>query len=1137
MSRGQNPPSKGTAINPAELLALVGALITAEGPTAAAHVVYDCPSAATPEAVGILREAAQAAAAGGDPDSAEVLDKYAVILDHCRLVGPDETFSELASGKPGAIDRAWQKADEARRSYQQSPGSRRLRQLERRWRHLLSILPPPVPGHWPEAGVYALLYLAEALVLMHEEHSYRAAVDEAVGLLRRALEQEPKPSLRAEVLAGLGSALAIRYEGWGEAADLDAAIAALSAADIAEAPRHVLATALSARTAIVLSRFEAHGDPADLAASISAGERAITSAEADTPEWYEASNNLALALLTRYEQDGRPADLQRSTALLEQAAEHIPGGGPLGNLGLARLHRYEVTGEEPVLGAATSALYAAVAAVGASAPERPGHLNTLGACLIARHDRTGALDDLHAAEAAFTEAAETTPPGAQERAIYLDNLSEALRSRYTRHGDASALPRAVHTAQEAVAMTGADAPERSRRLLNLAHAFGVRYEADGADSDLNRSLDSYREAVAHSPVTAPDHWLYLAGLGTGLLDRLNRSKSPADTDEVVVVHERAITAAAPGTPELPGLYLHYAQALRLRCELRGTEDDRSRARAEYSRAGQLGLQQRPEVALAAYRELGDWAVEQADWAQAGDAYWAAVEAMQLLVGSQNTRTDREAWLRTARRVPTRAAATLTAAGSVAKAAVAYERGRAILLTEALDRQQADLDTLRAVGQPGLTDQYLAAAQRITALQQQDLAETALRAPAIDEQRAAARRRARSELDQIIETIRTTAMPDFHRPVDLDDILAAARDVPLVHLVAGPAQGSALIIHHEVRPVDLPLLTEKELAARTQAFVAARRSRDKDPQAWEKCLDDTTRWIWDAVMGRVVDVVAQHGRAVLIPAGELGMLPLHAAWTKDPEAGSRNYALDRLLLTYAPNTRALAASQRLAATRNAEPLLVIDDAGAGLTAVSTEAALVRRGFASGLAAVSTASLPPEIIPALRAHHTAHFACHGIADMTAPLDSALLLTGSRLTLRDLLSQGPFALRLAVLSACETAVPGAELPDEVIGLPTGFLEAGAAGVIGSQWAVPDTGTMLVMARFYELWRDRKAGVPAAEALRRAQIWVRDTSNGAKHARFPECTPPHLRDVSPARRGFWEAANSHAHPRSWAAFAFYGA
>jgi len=1127
---------QAAAINQADLVALVAALIDADGPAQAARVVHGSPWAVRPEAVSLLRQIAHAASTADDPESAQVLDRYAVILERCRLVGPDETFSELSSGELGAIDRAWDKADRARRTYQQSPDSRRLRRLEGLWRDMLSILPAPVPGHWPDAGVYCLMYLAESLVLMHQEHSNREAVDEAVGLLRRALEHEPSPSLRSEVLAGLGSALAVRYEAWGEAADLNAAIGALSAVDLADAPRDVLAIALSAYAAIVLSRFQAYGDPADLVASIGAGERAISCADAGTESWHEAGNNLGLALLTRYEQEGSLADLEQATDLLDQAAEHLPGGSALANLGLARLRSYEVTGDQAALDAAMTALTAAVAAVGASAPERSGHLNLLGACLMARHDRTAALDDLRAAQAAFTEAAESTPAGAQERAIYLDNLGTALRSGYTRHGDASALSGAVNAAREAVSRTEADAPERSRRLLNLGHALGVRYTANGAEADLELSLDSYRQAAAQSPVTAPEHWLYLAGLGTGLLDRLDRDKSPADAEEAVLVHERAIAAASPGVPELPGLYLHYAHALRLRYELRGAEGDRSRARLEYLRAAQIGMHLRPEVALAAYRELGDWAIEQARWAEAGDAYWGAVDAMQLLIGSQSTRNDREAWLRTFKRVPTRAAVTLTAAGSPQRAAVAYERGRAVLLTEALDRQRADLDALRACGKPGLAEQYLEAEARVSALQRQDLADTAVRAPAIDDRRDVAAKRARSELDRVIQSIQATAMPDFRRPIDIDEILAAAQTGPLVHLVAGPAHGSALIIRDDVTAVELPLLTETVLAARAKAFVAARRSSGRDPQAWERRLDDTTRWIWDAAMGKVVEIVARHGRAVLIPAGELGILPLHAAWTRHPEARNRTYALDRVLLTYAPNARALLASQRLAAARDAEPLLLIH-AGEGLTAVPTEAALVRQYFASELTAVATASSPAEVLSALRVHGTAHFACHGIADVTAPLDSAVLLAGGRLTLRGLLSQGPFSLRLAVLSACETAVPGADLPDEVIGLPTGLMEVGTAGVIGSQWAVPDVGTLLVMARFYELWRDPEEHISAPEALRRAQIWVRDTCNGDKHARFPECTPPHLHDLSSARRRFWETANSHAHPRSWAAFAFYGA
>jgi hypothetical protein len=44
-----------------------------------------------------------------------------------------------------------------------------------------------------------------------------------------------------------------------------------------------------------------------------------------------------------------------------------------------------------------------------------------------------------------------------------------------------------------------------------------------------------------------------------------------------------------------------------------------------------------------------------------------------------------------------------------------------------------------------------------------------------------------------------------------------------------------------------------------------------------------------------------------------------------------------------------------------------------------------------------------------------------------------------------------RLAALSACETSRPGTALPDEVVFLPTGLLQAGVASVVASLWVVP--------------------------------------------------------------------------------------
>ena len=66
---------------------------------------------------------------------------------------------------------------------------------------------------------------------------------------------------------------------------------------------------------------------------------------------------------------------------------------------------------------------------------------------------------------------------------------------------------------------------------------------------------------------------------------------------------------------------------------------------------------------------------------------------------------------------------------------------------------------------------------------------------------------------------------------------------------------------------------------------------------------------------------------------------------------------------------------------------------------------------------------------------HFSCHGMAGFAQPLEGGLLLAhDERLTLREVLALRLRDARLALLSACETGVPGLELPDEVVSLPTG-------------------------------------------------------------------------------------------------------
>ena len=123
---------------------------------------------------------------------------------------------------------------------------------------------------------------------------------------------------------------------------------------------------------------------------------------------------------------------------------------------------------------------------------------------------------------------------------------------------------------------------------------------------------------------------------------------------------------------------------------------------------------------------------------------------------------------------------------------------------------------------------------------------------------------------------------------------------------------------------------------------------------------------------------------------------------------------------------------------------------------------------------------------------HLACHGGFNPDEPLDSALYLSGGdRLTLRDLLD-GDLDLssqRLAVLSACQTGITEFErVPDEVIGLPAGFLQAGVPGVVATLWPVNDQSTAVLVAEFYRLLLAERQD--AATALAGARGFIRDAT-----------------------------------------------
>ena len=123
---------------------------------------------------------------------------------------------------------------------------------------------------------------------------------------------------------------------------------------------------------------------------------------------------------------------------------------------------------------------------------------------------------------------------------------------------------------------------------------------------------------------------------------------------------------------------------------------------------------------------------------------------------------------------------------------------------------------------------------------------------------------------------------------------------------------------------------------------------------------------------------------------------------------------------------------------------------------------------------------------------HLACHGSFEPREPLSSGVVLAGGeRWTLRELLDEEfelPVA-RLAVLSACQSGITEWErVPDEAIGLPAGFLQAGVPGVLSTLWPIDDVSTALLVAEFYRLLLID--GLDPARALCRAQEFLRTST-----------------------------------------------
>jgi hypothetical protein len=194
---------------------------------------------------------------------------------------------------------------------------------------------------------------------------------------------------------------------------------------------------------------------------------------------------------------------------------------------------------------------------------------------------------------------------------------------------------------------------------------------------------------------------------------------------------------------------------------------------------------------------------------------------------------------------------------------------------------------------------------------------------------------------------------------------------------------------------------------------------------------------------------------------------------------------------------------------------------------------------------------------------HFATHGKMDPVTASRSALLLArdrlpdpfeqarqgkkvyDGRLTVETIRSTWELDADLVTLSACETALTANVGSEGYLGFARVLLLKGARSLVLSLWQVDDTATALLMQRFYQnlLGKrpDLKGPLPKAEALREAQVWLRQLPVAQRDRLAAQLGRGESRgtvvDKKPVARDPGAARETpYAHPRYWAAFILIG-
>jgi len=881
-------------------------------------------------------------------------------------------------------------------------------------------------------------------------------------------------------------------------------------------------------------------------------EKALNVRIRDTLEWAATQHNLAAAYIER-QQEGRAENIERAIELLEavlkvRQREKFPVEWAMTQnvLGIAHLKRIH--------------------------GERAENLEQ-------------AIDYF---EAALQEQERVGP--AEEKASTQHNLAVAYSERLL--GDRiKNLERSAYWGRAALktidqraviqwATIKTDMVDILWKLANLER----QRDRGQAEATMEEAIAHGEEVVSAFEVQPPSHRRALAhyNLGNAYSDRIREDR--ADAQEKAIEHyKRALDFYT--IHNFPGRWANTHNNLGVTYWERqegNQAENLLQAIHHFNRALEFFTPGTfPVDARRAARNLGNLHFGERNCVEAHAAYDIALQAAEILYQASFMETGRDVEIGENAALYVHDAFCLAHLGQIEGALVRLEEGKTRTLAERLGRDAAQLEKAKPEDQKA----YRELRDRLKALEVEQRAggegQTLAGASRSYTEIARDVKQTREELNVLTQRIRDY-LPDFlPGPLDFATIQALVPDeqAALVEFCVTEKGSVVLVVWPEGEPevVWMEGFTHADLSRIIYDWVAAYHSGDHIQ--WKVTIERVLNEIGLRLVTPLYTVLRKYGitHLILVPQSSLFLLPLHAALIGEDSA----CLLDHYEVSYTPSAAVLQRCRERAVQARGQGLLAVinPQKDPDLVFTSVEGESIANLFSKDQRVLlkEHKGTKKAVLQHAQGRGYLHFSCHGTYDWSEPLQSRLSLTDpDRLTLEDL--QRPYlefedteekervevdmtAAHLVTLSACETGITEATTSraDEYVGLPAGFMLAGVPCVVSSLWSVPDLSTALLMERFYvnHLCGDpdenpkTRAPLSPSEALRRAQIWLRDEMTAQEAAKRCDEQIDRLESkgedapawLSRAWREYAQMARKtpdsrpFAHPFHWAAFALYGA